>query len=212
MCSYIVLTRTHTHSTLPCIFPPPNKHAIKVPLCPLALSKHHHFLLPPTAFPPHKEELKREKGPRVVSIDTNNCCIWQITGHSTESKMTLSNSLYWEEARRTDRARARRLSSQLSPPAPTESCIFYLFIFFPKTQKTILICTWIAAAPRNVPKHSTAPDELTHLLPVSVMRQPFHLLLLKCSQPRRTLCGAIWCLKIPDEPVGAFFVIDTIRK
>lgn len=54
----------------------------------------HHFLLPPTAFLLHKEELKTERGPCVVTIDTSNCCIWQITGHSTESKATLSNSLY----------------------------------------------------------------------------------------------------------------------
>lgn len=96
-------------STFPHTFLPPHKHAIRAPLCPL--SKCHHFLLPLTA---HKEELKTEKGPCVVSIDTNNCCIWQITGHSTESKTTLSNSLYWEQLHHTSTIPARHLGSQLS--------------------------------------------------------------------------------------------------
>lgn len=44
---------------------------------------------PPTAFPFTQRGAKnRKKGLRVVSIDTNNCCIWQITGRSAESRAT----------------------------------------------------------------------------------------------------------------------------
>lgn len=35
----------------------------------------------------------------MVSIETGDCCIWQITGPLTENRMTLSNLLYREQQR-----------------------------------------------------------------------------------------------------------------
>lgn len=59
------------------------------------------------------------------------------------------------------------------------------------------MCLLVTLKKKNYWQHLTIQDELEQpFLPVSVLRQLLHLLLLKRSQPRSILRGAIWCVKI----------------